>query len=217
MRAGIATLASSPGVALTGNANDESRDQTYAIEIDRAAGRYRSIERAVTPAGATVVVEQIATAEVIYIRSIDEAVDDNPFWQALPVADPSQVSLDEAFTLFGRASGPLTQLMDMWAEIPLDIRALTGPDGTGGYRLTTTAGAVSDYLTTNRLEVVSEFIDRTTPVAWDVWIHDGTLIRLVATGAQFFDGEAIDGTQITIDYRPGPVSVSPPSLDHVVG
>ena len=217
VEAGIAALSASPGVAVTGSANDESLDQTYAIEVDRAAGRYRSLERAVTSGGATVVVEQIATAEVIYIRSIDEAVDDDPFWQALPVTDPSQVSLDEAFTLFGRASGPLSRLLDMWAEIPLEIQALTGPDGTSGYRFTTTAGAVADYLTANRLEAVSEFIDPGTPTGWGVWLHDGMVRRLEATGTQFFDGEAIDGSQITVDYRPRPVSVSPPPPDRVVG
>jgi hypothetical protein len=213
VKAAVDAVLAAESLVLRARSDLDGLVETFDVDIDAAGRSFRSIGTVGNTDGVDATFEKIEVPDNVYMRVIDDEGGAPPMWSVIPIEVAEQSELSSVYTAFGRITPELDDLVVM-AEA-LTLRTETIADGPrNGYRLTARTDEVSRYLRENRLASVGAS-DEIGASVWEVWIEEGWMTHLVASGVQFFTGEPFRNALIEIEYEQAQVEVRAPEVDDV--
>lgn len=204
----IEVLLAGPGVSITFTAESVDGGSTDgSVLIENSTGDHESRETLTSDINdrISVVAETLVVGDVIFARVYPESDDPSTVeWVEVESEPLRSRFIEEAFTAGGAAGASLERLVTLLENVPWDKGAArTDVEGHMIRSVLVRFSTVElwEFLREAQLELVgpSPAEDGTFYEFW-IDVDSGALVRLLAAGTQFLDGEALRGSSIEIDY-----------------
>jgi hypothetical protein len=205
----IEVLFAGPGVSVTFTAESADGGSTDgSVLIENSTGDHESRETLTSDINdrISVVAENLVVGDVIFARVYPESDDPSTVEWAEVESEPLRSRfIEEAFTAGGAAGASLERLVTLLENVPWELEGAARTDVEGrmirSVLVRFSVVELWEFLREAQLELVgpSPAEDGTFYEFW-IDVDSGALVRLLAAGTQFLDGEALRGSSIEIDY-----------------